>query len=191
MRLIKLGCVLLALSQLQGCVTAAVVAVASTASVVNDRRSVGNQIDDQTIELQAYSKLRALTELENHSNIQVISLNGTMLVVGQVESNYLKDIAIKALRSVNGVMQMHNQLRIGTPTSVLTRSNDVWLTTKVKTALFGGDHLDATNIKVITENGEVFLMGIVNEQEASEAVDIARNIGGVARVYKAFEYKTQ
>jgi osmotically-inducible protein OsmY len=173
---------------LQGCVAAAVVGVVGGASVATDNRSLGNQIDDQKIEIDAQAKLSKSDALSDNTNLQVISVNGSVLVVGQAPNSYLRDQAIKAINEVNGVKQLHNQIRISNTTSFTTKTNDVWLTSKVKTSLFGTDKLDATNINVVTENGEVFLMGLVTKEQATSAVDIARNVGGVNRVFKIFEY---
>ena len=120
--------------------------------------------------------------------MHVVSLNGSVLIVGQSPNTYLKDLAAKTVSEVRGVEQIHNQIRISNTTSITTRSNDIWLTSKVKTALFGSDKLEATNIKVVTENAEIFLMGLVSAAEGNEAVEIARNVSGVNRVFKAFEY---
>lgn len=173
---------------LQGCVAAAVVGVVGGASVATDNRSLGNQIDDQKIEIDAQAKLSKSDALSDNTNLQVISVNGSVLVVGQAPNSYLRDQAIKAINEVNGVKQLHNQIRISNTTSFTTKTNDVWLTSKVKTSLFGTDKLDATNIKVVTENGEVFLMGLVSDAESNTAVDVARNVSGVERVIKVFEY---
>lgn len=173
---------------LQGCVAAAVVGVVGGASVATDNRSLGNQIDDQKIEIDAQAKLSKSNALSENTNLQVISVNGSVLVIGQAPNSYLRDQAIKAINEVNGVKQLHNQIRISNTTSFTTKTNDVWLTSKVKTSLFGTDKLDATNIKVVTENGEVFLMGLVTKEQGTLAVDIARNVGGVNRVFKIFEY---
>lgn len=173
---------------LQGCVAAAVIGVVGGASVATDNRSLGNQIDDQKIELDAHTKLAASDALSENANLQVVSVNGSVLVVGQAPNSYLRDQAIKLLNEINGVNQLHNQIRISNTTAFTTKTNDIWLTSKVKTALFSSDELDATNIKVITENGEVFLMGLVTKNQADISVDIARNVGGVNRVFKIFEY---
>lgn len=173
---------------LQGCVAAAVVGVVGGASVATDNRSLGNQIDDQKIEIDAQTKLRKSDALSDNTNLQVISVNGSVLVIGQAPNSYLRDQAIKAINEVNGVKQLHNQIRVSNTTSFTTKTNDVWLTSKVKTSLFGTDKLDATNIKVVTENGEVFLMGLVTKEQATIAVEIARNVSGVNRVFKIFEY---
>jgi len=173
---------------LQGCVAVAVVGVVGGASVATDNRSLGNQIDDQKIEMDANAKLSKSKALNDNTNLHVVSVNGSVLVVGQAPNSYLRDQAIKAINEVRGVKQLHNQIRVSNTTSFTTKTNDVWLTSKVKAALFGTDKLDATNIKVVTENAEVFLMGVISQAEATIAVDIARNVGGVNRVFKIFEY---
>lgn len=182
--LITLGAVFL----LQGCVAAALVTIVGGASAATDERSIGTQMDDQKIEFEAYAKLSDNKALGKNTNLQVISVNGSVLVIGQAPNTYLRDLAIKSISEVDQVIQLHNQIRISNTTSITTRSNDVWLTSKVKTALFGSEVLDATNIKVVTENGEVFLMGLISEAHANEAVNIARNVSGVNRVFKIFEY---
>lgn len=185
----KLALLLTAVITLQGCVAAALVSVAGGATMANDKRSVGNQIDDQLIEIDAHSRLAKHTGLSDNANLQVISLNGSVLVIGQAPNAFLHDLAIKTLTGLEGVVQLHDQIRIGHTTSITTRSNDIWLTSKVKTALLTSKEVRGINIKVITENAEVFLMGLVSKQEAGQAVEIARNISGVNRVLKAFEYQ--
>lgn len=172
---------------LQGCVAAAVVGVVGGASVANDNRSLGKYVDDNKIEFSAHAKLAEHDGIDENTNLQVVSMNGKILVVGQSPNQYLKDLAIKTLNQVDGVEQIYDQIRISNTTSISTRSNDVWLTSKVKTALFGSDELDATNVKVVTENGEVFLMGLVKAEQADAAADVARHVGGVNRVFKMFE----
>jgi len=174
---------------LQGCVAAAVVGVGTGVKVATDRRSVGNQIDDQTIELNAYAKLNENKSLNENTNIQMVALNSTLLVIGQAPTEPLRDSVLKIVNSIEGVTKIYNQIRLGNTISIMTKSNDVWLTSKVKVALLADDKIDGTNIKVITENAEVFLMGLVTESEADEAVNIARNVSGVNRVLKAFEYR--
>ena len=84
--------------------------------------------------------------------------------------------------------KIHNQIRVGNPTSFTTRSNDTWITTKVKGRMLNEKALDVTRIKVVTENGEVFLLGLVDRTQADLAVEIARNTAGVRKVIKMFEY---
>jgi len=187
-RLNKLFAIALVATTLQGCVVATVAVVATTATMATDRRSIGNQIDDQNIELNAYGKIAEHPEISDHVNIQITSVNGSVLLVGQAPSVYLRDEVLKLINTVDEVVQVHNQIRIGNVTSITTRTKDTWITSKVKTALFSSDIVSTKDIKVVTENGEVFLMGLVSQQEANEAVNVARNISGVKRVFKAFEY---
>lgn len=92
------------------------------------------------------------------------------------------------VKPIRGVEKIHNQIRIGNITGVSTKTHDTWLTSKVKTMLVSEESVSANDIKVITENGEVFLMGLVTEQEANLAADVARHVSGVEKVIKVFEY---
>jgi osmotically-inducible protein OsmY len=184
---ITLASILLSVTILQGCVAAAVVGLAGTASVVNDRRTVGSQIDDQTIEVKAAAYIADSPTLKKHAHIQVVSLNGSVLVVGQIPDSQQKSALISAIGKIQGVVQVHDQLRIQKPNSLSDRSHDVWLTSKIKAQLLASDKVDGTAIKVVTENSEVFLMGLVSTKEANVAVEIARNVTGVNKVFKAFE----
>ena len=185
---VKITAILLTLATLQGCVAVAVVAITTGASMATDRRSIGNQIDDQSIELAAYNEITKNKSLNENTNLHIISVNGSVLIIGQAPNTFLKDQAIKILNNIDGVVRIHDQIRLGNTTSVTTQTNDVWLTSKVKTALFSSDEVSGNDIKVITENGEVFLMGLVSKKEANAAVNVTRNISGVNRVFKAFEY---
>ncbi|PCH94599.1 MAG: osmotically-inducible protein OsmY [Gammaproteobacteria bacterium] len=184
----KITAILLTLATLQGCAAVAVVAITTGASMATDRRSIGNQIDDQSIELSAYNDIAKNKSLNENTNLHISSVNGSVLIIGQAPNTFLKDQAIKILNNINGIVRIHDQIRIGNTTSITTQTNDVWLTSKVKTALFSSDEVSGNDIKVITENAEVFLMGIVSKKEADAAVEVTRNISGVNRVFKAFEY---
>ena len=185
---LKLGAFLLILSVLQGCAAVAVVAVTTGASMATDRRSIGNQIDDQSIEIEAYNEITKNKSLNENTNLHIISVNGSVLIIGQAPNTYLRDQAIKIINDLDGIVRIHNQIRIGNLTSITTQTNDVWLTSKVKSALLSSDKVNGRAIKVITENAEVFLMGLVTKKEADAAINITRNISGVNRVFKAFEY---
>jgi osmotically-inducible protein OsmY len=176
------------LSILQGCAAASVVAITAGASMATDRRSIGNQIDDQGIELEAYNEITKNKSLNDNTNLHVISLNGSVLLIGQAPNTYLRDQALKIINDIDGIVKIHNQIRIGNSLSITTQTNDAWITSKVKAALFSSDDVSFNDIKVITENAEVFLMGLVSTKEAETAVEITRNISGVNRVFKAFEY---
>jgi len=185
---IRLAGILMLVCVLQGCAVATVVAVTAGATMVADRRTFGKQIDDQTIEFSAHNELAKQKALSKNANLHVVSMNGTVLIVGQTPNTYLRDLAIKTIENVADIVVIHNQIRIGSTTAVTTKSNDIWLTSRVKTALLANGDVNAKDIKVVTENSEVFLLGLVTKAEANIVVDIARNINGVSRVFKAFEY---
>lgn len=184
----KIAGLLMLVSALQGCAVATVVAVTAGASMVADRRTFSKQIDDQSIEFIAHNELNKQKALSNNTNLHVISMNGTVLVIGQAPNSYLRDLAIKTIQDVPDIVTIHNQIRIGSTTAITTQSNDIWLTSKVKSALLANGEVNAKDIKVVTENSEVFLLGLVTQKEANIVVEITRNINGVSRVFKAFEY---
>jgi len=175
-------------SALQGCAVATVVAVTAGATMVADRRSFSKQIDDQTIEFVAHNELNKQKALSKNTNLHIVSMNGTVLVVGQAPNSYLRDLAIKTIQDVPDIVTIHNQVRISSTTAITTQSNDIWLTSKVKSALLANGEVNAKDIKVVTENSEVFLLGLVTPKEAKIVVEITRNISGVSRVFKVFEY---
>jgi len=179
---------LMLISTLQGCAVATVVAVTAGATMVADRRTFSKQIDDQSIEFSAHNELAKEKALTDNTNLHVVSMNGTVLIVGQAPNTYLRDLAIKTIEDVADIVVIHNQIRISSNTAVTTQSNDIWLTSRVKTALLTNSDVNAKDIKVVTENSEVFLLGLVTKAEADVVVEIARNINGVSRVFKAFEY---
>ena len=109
-------------------------------------------------------------------------------MVGQVPNQEMKNQAFKTIENLSGIRKIHNQLRIGSNIGITTQTHDSWLTSKVKAQLLAAENISSNNIKVVTENAEVYLMGLVSDAEANQAVNIARNISGVERVIKVFEY---
>ncbi len=184
----KIAALLMFVSALQGCAVATVVAVTAGATMVADRRTFSKQIDDQSIEFRAHNELAKVKALSKNTNLHVVSMNGTVLIVGQAPNTYLRELAIKTIQDVPDIVVIHNQVRIGSTTALTTQSNDVWLTSRVKTALLANSEVNAKDIKVVTENSEVFLLGLVTPEEANIVVEVTRNISGVNKVLKAFEY---
>jgi osmotically-inducible protein OsmY len=160
------------------------------AMVVNDERSLKTQLDDTNADFSISSVLGAEEDLKNQTNITGVSMNGNVLMIGQAPNSMLRDKAIRLVKELQLGGKIHNQIRIGNPTSFTTRSNDTWITTKVKGRMLNDKNLDVTKIKVITENGEVFLLGLVEREQADLAVEIARNTAGVRKVIKVFDYVT-
>lgn len=178
--------VLLSMVLLQGC--AAVVVASGTTAIVaaQDRRTIGYQIDDKGISLRA-NQLLAEAGLNTQGRINVVSYNGVVLLTGQVESEAVRQQAGRIARDLQSVRDVHNQIRVGAPISLSTRSRDSWITTRVKSMLLSDSDVSGLNIKVTTEDGDVFLMGLASALEADKAVEIARHVDGVKRVVRAFE----
>ena len=187
MKLIKLISALTVAALLQGCAAAVVAGGATAVTAANDRRTLGAQIDDKNVVLKAQRALAEHPATAEGSNINVTSYNGMVLLTGQTRSEQVRAQAEALVRPIDGVHTVQNQIRIGNTTAMTTRTRDGWISTKVKTQLLADEQVSGLNIKVVTENAEVFLMGIVNEQEAAKAVNIARHVEGVARVIRAFE----
>jgi len=182
--LIVLGTVVL----LQGCAAAVVAGTASAVTAANDRRTIGSQIDDNNIEIKASIALSEVERIEKFANVDAVSVNGIVLLVGQVPNEEMKNEAQRTIESVAGIRKIHNQIRIGSNIGITTQTHDSWLTSKVKAQLLTAKDISSNNIKVVTENAEVFLMGLVSDSESTQAVNIARNVSGVERVIKVFEY---
>ncbi len=176
------------LLMLQGCAGAVMVGAVGGAMMVNDERSFKTQLDDTNADFNISSALSSHDDLKNQANVTGVVMNSNVLMIGQAPNSMLRDKAVRTVQELKIGGKIHNQIRIGNPTSFTTRSNDTWITTKVKSRMLNEDGLDVTNIKVVTENGEVFLIGLVARQQADLAVDVARNTAGVRKVIKVFEY---
>lgn len=153
-------------------------------------RSLGNRIDDQFI---APDVARAIKDAHvdlstTTSRIVVSSYNGIVLVAGQTPRAELKELAGKAAESVPSAKKIHNELQVTTPTSGLVRSNDGLLTGNIKTRMLSYNDVPASKIKVVTENGTVYLLGIVSRAEANRATAVAQEVNGVQKIVRLFEY---
>ena len=179
---------LLGVTTIQGCAVLVVGAGVGAASAAHDRRTLGAQVDDKTAASKISVALSEVEALKKHTNITVQVFNGTALLVGQAPSNELIQLAQQTAGSIKNIKKLHNQIRLGKPISTSAAANDVWLASKVKTQLLADKRVDGLNVEIEVENAEVFLMGLVSQQEANIAVDITRNIEGVKQVVKAFEY---
>lgn len=178
-------CAAIAVS-LTGCAAALVGATAVGISAATDTRSVGTQIDDQTIEVRVITALKGDDRLDD-SRVQVVSFNRSVLLLGQVTNSSLRDLASHLVRNTQGVDRVHNELKVAPVISIGQISQDTYITSKIKAKFIADDKIKASDIKVVTENGEVALMGFVERDIARQAIDIARNINGVTRVIDAFE----
>lgn len=175
---------------LSACVSALLAGVAiATVDIIHDRRTAGEYVDDNTIELTARNYLLSSNELRAAAHVKPTSWNGILLITGEIDEEGIKQQVITRLRAIDGVRQLVDETTITGKTALLSRTNDAWITTKVKSGLLIKTGLDANRVKVITTRGSVYLMGIVTESEAEKATEVARGVRGVARVVKVFEYQ--
>lgn len=173
---------------LSGCAVALVGATAVGISAATDTRSVGTQLDDQTIEVRTITALKGESRLEN-SRIKVTSFNRSILLLGQVSDSSVRDLATHVVRNVEGVQRVHNELQVAPVISFGQISKDTYITSKVKAKFVTDETVKAAEIKVVTENAEVALMGIVTREVADHAIEITRNTNDVKRVIDAFEIR--
>jgi osmotically-inducible protein OsmY len=152
------------------------------------RRSVGTMIDDTSIETTVKVNIDAADPALKSSHINVVSFNGVVLLVGQVPSQDLKNLATRVATSSTRVKTVHNELEIAGATTFLSRSNDAWLSTKLKTVMLANKEISGFRTKVVTENGIVYLMGLVTQDEANKTVELVSSASGVTKVVRAFEY---
>ena len=175
---------------LNGCAGLLVGGAATGITVVHDRRTAGTVIDDQTIELKLQDALNQQLPPGNH--ISVTSYNGAALLTGQVISAPARQQAEEIARRIDPpVREVYNELVIGPTLPLSVQGNDALLTTKVKTSLFQINNLpdfDPSRVKVVTENGVVYLLGLVRPVEADAAAEITSRVAGVRQVVTIFEY---
>jgi len=163
-------------------------AAAATGMVATDRRSAGTQVEDQTIEVKADSAATSL--LGDKAHVVVTSYNRVALITGEVPTEADKAAVDKAIAAVQNVRSTVNDLAVMPNSSLTTRSNDSIITGQVKAGFLDAKDLSVNSIKVVTERGVVFLLGLVTEAEAQRAVGIARSVGGVQKVVRVFEIIT-
>lgn len=175
---------------LQGCAGAVVAGGATAVALAHDRRTAGSVVEDQNIEFKAFLAKSKDDALMEQSNINVTSFNQVVLLTGETPSSALRNRMEKLARDIPQVRTVHNEIVVARPSNLSSRGNDVWLVSKIKANLFKVKQpdFDPTRIKVIAENGAVFLMGLVTRAEADAAVELVRQMRGVQRVVKVFEY---
>lgn len=178
----------LAVGLTSGCAATAVGAGAAGVSAAVDRRTTGTLIDDEIIEVKAMTRFGEDTKLAEQAHLSLTSFNGITLLSGEAPSEALKERAGELVKGVRKVRHVYNELVVAAPSSVLSRSNDGYLSAKVKSAFLGAANITANHVKVVTEAGTVFLMGLLKQSEANAATEVARRVGGVRRVVKLFEY---
>lgn len=183
--LLAIGLIVLSI---QGCST---ILSATTSEPIEDKidkRTTGTLLDDEVIETKALVNIDKASPQLAQSHIVVTSFNGIVLLAGQVANEDLRLLAATTVSKIHNVRRVHNELTISGTTSMVARSNDTWITTKVKSKMLAVSDVEGHRIKVVTENGVVYLMGLVSREEADRAAELARKTAGVQKVVRIFEY---
>ncbi len=186
MRLIALTGLLLLTGLLQGCFPNAFKGGEHAGLVAEDRRTGEARIDDREIEKDAADLIYRLSDA--YIRVNVTSFNHKVLVSGEVPNEVIKGQVEKSAQSVSKVSEVFNELTVGANSSLLSRSNDSRLTSNVKLKFVADERFDSNQVRVVVENGTVFLMGLVYRHEAEAAAETASGVKGVQQVVKLFEY---
>jgi osmotically-inducible protein OsmY len=170
---------------LQGCFTLAATGIGATALAIDDRRPIGIQVEDENVEWKA-RKLQLENFKDTHVNIT--SFNLQMLLTGETPSEQIKKEIGESMAKIPSVRTVTNELTVAGNSSLTARSGDTLTTASVKTRFIGNKSFATNHVKVITEAGTVFLMGLVTREEGDAAAEVARTTSGVGKVVKIFEY---
>ncbi|MFM9971440.1 MAG: BON domain-containing protein [Burkholderiales bacterium] len=172
---------------LGGCIEAALIGGAATSVMVgSDRRPPEVVLGDERVEFTAINRLsRGLNE---KSHVNITSYNYTVLLTGEVTDAKAKEEAEKIVAQIERVKGVVNEIQVGAASSMQSRANDTFLTGRIKAAFVTPQKFSPFSVKVVTEAGVVFLLGLVTRTEADDATEIARGIGGVQKVVRVFEY---
>lgn len=174
---------------LSGCVGVVLGGAAGGASIINDPRTAGSQVEDESIELKAGTRLRGHKELDQQVHINVTSYNQVVLLTGEAPTEDMRAQVFELAKGIEKVRTVHNEITIAAPTPLTSRTTDSWLTTSVKAKIVGAEELNAIRIKVVSEAGTVYLLGLVTHKEGDLAAQLASQTAGVQRVVKLFEYQ--
>ncbi len=184
-------CILCLVPLLGGCIAAVAGGAIATGSGVHDRRGFGSVVDDKRIQLGAYDTINRDKELVLQNRVMIAVYNGVMLLMGEVRTPDLKQRAQQTVTGFEGVRRIVNEIDVMEPEGFWARRGDNKITARVKLALLDAVSMpgfDPTRVKVSTAHSTVYLMGILTHDEDEVVTEIARNVSGVERVVKVFEY---
>ncbi len=174
---------------LQGCIfVVGAAAGAAGAAVVYDHRKVEKIVLDKKIMMEVSDKINSVPDLKVNCRIEVTCFNQIILLVGQTATEDQRKMAEDIAKGVPDVMHVYNMLTPNGRVSALTETSDAWITAKIKTQLLATKGMQSGSIKIITENGTVYLLGVVTHEQAAIAVDVAKQVSGVQRVIKVLQY---
>lgn len=169
---------------LQGCFPLAATGIGAAVLLVDDRRSTGVYVEDENIEWKARGRI---VERFKDVHVNVTSFNLTVLLTGEVPTEQAKQEVGDAIRGIASVKNVVNELVVGGSSTYTSRANDGLITTNAKTRFINNGKFSINQVKVVTEAGTAFLMGIVTREEGDAATELARTTSGVSRVVKVFE----
>lgn len=179
---------LICVAALQGCASIAATGTAFGGVAAQDRRTPGNLVDDEYIELKVLAAIREDRAMASQTHVNATSFNGLVLLTGEAPGESLRDRIVEITRSTPGVQAVQNEIALKAPSTLVARTSDTLVTGKVKLALLRDGQVNAAQVKVVTERGAVYLMGLLKQHEADRATEIARRVPGVQRVVKVIEY---
>lgn len=180
--------------KLAATLVAAVVGLASVTGCVSltgadpTKRTLGTAIDDEAVEILARRHIRAADDRLAKGHINVVSYHGVVLLTGEVETAALREAAERAVTNIRKIRAVYNDIQVGGPSNLVARANDNWLATKVRSSLTASEEVKGTRIKVVAERGAIYLIGVVPRSQGDAAAEVARDVFGVNRVVKVFDY---
>ena len=186
-RVLKRAFILIHILIICGCGTMMAKMEANKIETDPGTRTIAQRVDDQSIETKAIVNIHDSNEEYDKCHLVVVSYNGFVLLAGQVTSEELKTRAAKVIREIPTVKHVYNELEIAAPSSKMTRTSDTWITTKIKSKLLDNPDIPGLRVKVVTENGVVFLLGLLNSEEANRVGEVASEVKGVQRIVQLFE----
>ena len=179
---------LLCVPAMQGCVGVAATGAAVGGVAAQDRRTPGSFLDDELIEHDVLTAVYGDEGMASQVHINATSFNGFVLLTGEAPGDSLRTRVTEIARNTPSVRAVQNEIVLMAPSSLMARASDALVTARVKIALLQDKELDAAKVKVVTERGTVYLMGLLSQEEADRATEIARRVGGVQSVVKVIEY---
>lgn len=163
-------------------------AAVSAINLKAERRTIGRNVDDNFLELKLRKDYTTDGLLGTGVNISVVVFNGIVLLTGETHTDEQRQHATELAEQYEVTKKVVNELELSGKTNLVSRANDSYITSKVKTKMIRAGNIPASNIKVVTERGRVYLLGLVTENEAEAAVDVAKGVRGVTHIVKVFEY---
>ena len=173
-----------------GCTEIIHVATESPIQPSAEELSIGTDIDDWELETSIGVNIKKAGYELKSSHININSYNRIVLLTGQAPSSEARSLAAEIAKNYRGVRQVYNEIKVSGPTSFIARTNDAWLSAKVKTKLMASEEIESSSFKVVTENGIIYLMGLISQKKAATALELTSEVGGAVKVVSVLEYTT-